>query len=187
MRRICSWVVRSAVVNACCSHRRDGSRSDGFVFIGAVVGAPPLPKLSIAPMVGTPPLPKLSIAPNGISVSGLSSGADFVVQFQVAFSSVVHGVGVFAGQPYHCAVHRFSNEETVPMCWGTADDGSKPGCTPKTPSPDVPYCQNCPSGRTLSYDHCKRHPELVNVSALLEYAKDQVCQHSDLSHVLLFS
>ena len=44
-----------------------------------------------------PPLPKLSIDRKGVSVSGLSSGADFVVQFQVAFSNVCNGVGVFAG------------------------------------------------------------------------------------------
>ena len=35
------------------------------------------------------PLPALSIDPAGISISGLSSGADFVVQFQVAFAATV--------------------------------------------------------------------------------------------------
>ena len=49
------------------------------------------------------PLPRLRIDPSSISVSGLSSGADFAAQFQVAYSKTVTGVGVFAGQPFHCA------------------------------------------------------------------------------------
>lgn len=62
---------------------------------------------------GPSPLPKLDIVKNGISISGLSSGADFVVQFQVAFSEIVNGLGVFAGQPYHCAVHMFEGDKLV--------------------------------------------------------------------------
>ena len=38
---------------------------------------------------------------------------DFVVQFQVAFSATVKGVGVFAGQPYHCAVTMFKGDKCV--------------------------------------------------------------------------
>eukprot|EP00756_Hemistasia_phaeocysticola_P000166 Hpha_TRINITY_DN10115_c0_g1::TRINITY_DN10115_c0_g1_i1::g.131432::m.131432 len=130
---------------------------------------------ALAPSLAStpPPLPRLRISADGISVSGLSSGADFVVQFQVAFSSVVRGVGVFAGQPYHCAVHHFPGEPMVPPCWGTHDDGSHPGCTNSTPAPNVPFCENCPAGLTLTYDHCKRHPDVVNVSALLSYAREQ--------------
>jgi hypothetical protein len=123
-----------------------------------------------------PALPVLNIAGDGVSISGLSSGADFVVQFTVAFSSLVRGVGVFAGQPYHCAVHRFAGESTVPFCCGTHDDCSHPGCTKERPSPDVPLCEGCPPGRTLTYDHCKRHPEMVNVSALLAYAHAQAAR-----------
>jgi len=37
------------------------------------------------------------------TVSGLSAGAFMAVQFQVAFSSTVAGVGVVAGGPYFCA------------------------------------------------------------------------------------
>ena len=108
------------------------------------------------------PLPTLDIAPSGISISGLSSGADFVVQFQVAFSATVKGVGVFAGQPYHCAVTMFEGEPLVSPCFGTHhwSNASTPpsGCTAEKPSPDVPYCYNCPpGGRTLLYDHCARH------------------------------
>jgi hypothetical protein len=59
------------------------------------------------PAAPVPPLPPLNIAPAGITISGISSGADFVVNLHVAHSSVINGVGVFAGQAYHCAVTRF--------------------------------------------------------------------------------
>lgn len=36
-------------------------------------------------------------------MSGLSSGAFFAVQFHVAFSKSIMGVGVIAGGPYYCA------------------------------------------------------------------------------------
>eukprot|EP00729_Bicosta_minor_P028416 gene28416-24868_t len=72
----------------------------------------------------TPLLPSLSIDPGSISISGLSSGADFVVQLQVAHSALIKGVGVFAGQPYHCAVHHFGGPQDplVSQCRGTRDD-----------------------------------------------------------------
>ena len=121
-----------------------------------------------------PAPPRLAIDPAGISISGISSGADFVVQFQVAFSSVVKGVGVFAGQPYHCAVTMFQGDPLVSPCYGTHHAGAPAGCTKATPSPDVPLCMNCPpGGNTLLYDHCKRYPHRVNVSALLSYAHEQ--------------
>jgi len=56
------------------------------------------------------PLPRLQIDTKQISVSGISSGADFTVQFHVAFSDVLMGAGVFAGEPYHCAVTRFKDD-----------------------------------------------------------------------------
>ena len=37
------------------------------------------------------------------SVSGISSGGYMAVQLHIAFSSIMKGVGVFAGGPYHCA------------------------------------------------------------------------------------
>ena len=110
---------------------------------------------------------------------------------RVAFSSVVKGVGVFAGQPYHCAVTMFKGDVLVSPCFGTKHyvNASTPpsGCTtvwskpnahhgprPPHPAPDVPYCMNCPpGGNTLLYDHCKRYPELVDVDLLLKYAREQ--------------
>jgi len=43
------------------------------------------------------------IDPNTVSISGLSSGAFFAIQYQVAYSSSVVGVAIFAGGPYYCA------------------------------------------------------------------------------------
>jgi poly(3-hydroxybutyrate) depolymerase len=53
-------------------------------------------------LIAAAALPQLHIDNAGISISGISSGADMAVQMQVAFSSSICGVGVFAGQAYHC-------------------------------------------------------------------------------------
>jgi len=57
-----------------------------------------------------PPLPRLRIDTQLISISGISSGADFTVQFHVAFSDMLMGAGIFAGEPFHCAVTRFEED-----------------------------------------------------------------------------
>ena len=49
------------------------------------------------------PLPTYNIDINQTSISGLSSGAFMAVQFGVAYSAIVKGVGVMAGGPYYCA------------------------------------------------------------------------------------
>ena len=49
------------------------------------------------------PLPFLHLDPAGTTVSGLSSGAFMAVQFHVAYSKKIGGVGVVAGGPYLCA------------------------------------------------------------------------------------
>jgi poly(3-hydroxybutyrate) depolymerase len=48
-------------------------------------------------------LPALKAEAKNVTVSGLSSGAFMAVQFHVAHSSVVRGVGILAGGPYYCA------------------------------------------------------------------------------------
>ena len=48
-------------------------------------------------------LPGLNVDLHQTSTSGLSSGAFMAVQFHVAHSSIMRGVGVFAGGPYDCA------------------------------------------------------------------------------------
>jgi Esterase PHB depolymerase len=47
---------------------------------------------------------------NGITVSGLSSGAFFAHQFHVAYSRLVNGAGIIAGGPYGCV-------ENIPNPW----------------------------------------------------------------------
>ena len=68
------------------------------------------------------PLQRLNITADGISISGLSSGADFAAQFSVAYSGSIMGVGVFAGEPWHCSATMFQNETLVPF--GPAACGS---------------------------------------------------------------
>lgn len=49
------------------------------------------------------PLRRYNIDPASLSVSGISSGGYMAVQFAVAYSAIVHGVGAVAGGPYGCA------------------------------------------------------------------------------------
>jgi poly(3-hydroxybutyrate) depolymerase len=49
------------------------------------------------------PLPALHAAREGITVSGVSSGAYMAVQLHVAHSARVSGAGAIAGGPYYCA------------------------------------------------------------------------------------
>lgn len=48
------------------------------------------------------PLPQLGADSETVTVSGLSSGGAMAVQYGVAYSSEVKGVGVIAGIPYDC-------------------------------------------------------------------------------------
>jgi len=48
-------------------------------------------------------LEEYNIDPSGITVSGLSAGGAFAVQFHYAFSRMISGAGIFAGLPYSCA------------------------------------------------------------------------------------
>jgi len=49
------------------------------------------------------PLPALHAARDGITVSGVSSGAYMAVQMHVAHSARISGAGAIAGGPYYCA------------------------------------------------------------------------------------
>ena len=61
------------------------------------------------------------------SVSGLSSGGYMTVQFQVAYASIVKGVGIIAGGPYFCA--QDSQETATSVCSCTGLVGCKPDQT----------------------------------------------------------
>jgi len=50
-----------------------------------------------------------------ITVSGVSSGGAFAVQFHVAYSSQVNGAGIVAGIPYWCAMDDLAVAETACM------------------------------------------------------------------------
>ncbi|OWY41080.1 depolymerase [Xenophilus sp. AP218F] len=65
--------------------------------------------LAVAPLTSAtaaPALPAFHGDPAQSSVSGLSSGAFMALQYQVAYSASVVGVGVVAGGPYYCAQGR---------------------------------------------------------------------------------
>jgi len=64
-----------------------------WLLLFAVVGA-----------VGTAPkLTSYNVDTSQITVSGVSSGAFFAVQFHVAYSKIIRGAGVIAGGPFWCA------------------------------------------------------------------------------------
>ncbi|GAB5358792.1 hypothetical protein AAMO2058_000489200 [Amorphochlora amoebiformis] len=100
-------------------------------------------------------LPQLNIRKGGVITAGCSHAGDFAHQFHIAFSSMVDGSCVFSGQPYHCAVTKFPGDQLV-----TATNESS-----------VPNCDGCPKGKTLIYDHCKNHPEWVDVGKLPDYPR----------------
>lgn len=54
-------------------------------------------------------LPSYNVDIKQTSVSGLSAGGFMAVQFHVAYSSIVKGVGVFAGGPFYCSEGQLGN------------------------------------------------------------------------------
>lgn len=100
-------------------------------------------------------LPSLNISEDAVVTVGCSHAGDFAMQFHVAFSSLVSGSCVFSGQPFHCAVEKFARDYLVPQNNSTG----------------VPNCDGCPSGYTLLYDHCKNHPQYVDVGQLVDYPR----------------
>ena len=63
-----------------------------------------------------PALPALNVDIMQTSVSGLSSGAFLAVQFEVAHSSIIRGIGVVAGGPYYCAQNDVVRATTLCSC-----------------------------------------------------------------------
>ena len=86
----------------------DGGGGSGDGGSGGGVDASPGPLVDAAPA----PLPPLHIDLAQTSVSGISSGAFMAVQFGVAFSSIVGGIGVFAGGPFGCSQGSLSTAES---------------------------------------------------------------------------
>ena len=68
-----------------------------WLLVGLVFGSADQARAQIVP------LPTFGIEMDQTSISGLSSGGYMAVQFSVAFSALIKGVGVIAGGPYYCA------------------------------------------------------------------------------------
>jgi poly(3-hydroxybutyrate) depolymerase len=86
----------------------------------AWVTLPGLVALSLALPAMAARLPMLDVDLQQTTVSGVSSGGFMAVQLHLAHSSIVSGVGVFAGGPYDCAMN--SAERAVQVCMpGGAD------------------------------------------------------------------
>jgi len=78
------------------------------------------------PALATDPLPAYGANVAETTVSGISSGGYMAVQFHVAHSKVVKGVGVLAGGPYYCAQGNL---------WTATNNCTRPGRW--TPLPSV--------------------------------------------------
>jgi hypothetical protein len=82
-------------------------------------------------LVNAPPLPlinfPLSVDSQQVSISGISSGADFASYFQVAHSASIVGSGIFAGNVYRCYTTRFEGEPLVD-CNATPSSHLAAGC-----------------------------------------------------------
>jgi len=134
-----------------------------------------IPSNLCAPLAPITTLPQLCVFTNNITVSGISSGADFVVQFAVAYSSVVTGVGVFAGEPFGCAVLKFPADPEQ-TCSEQPATEKGPGCVAAkgdTPAP----CIGCSANKTLLYDHCKINSKFISDSMLLTYVLQSASNH----------
>jgi hypothetical protein len=116
-----------------------------------------------------PPLPALRVQ-GPVTVSGISSGADFAPQFLVAFSDRVAGSGSFAGQAYGCAVMHFAGDADQ-TCASQPASQQGPGCVGLSSTGSCP-CIGCPGNDTVVYDHCKKTPEIVDLSRLRAWAQE---------------
>lgn len=71
-------------------------------YVGAAMGAA-IVALSGADGCQAQSSQRYNIQADSVSVSGISSGADLAHQLHVAYSAKIHGVGLLAAAPYHCA------------------------------------------------------------------------------------
>eukprot|EP00730_Choanoeca_flexa_P004729 TRINITY_DN11786_c0_g2_i2.p1 TRINITY_DN11786_c0_g2~~TRINITY_DN11786_c0_g2_i2.p1 ORF type:complete len:351 (+),score=85.56 TRINITY_DN11786_c0_g2_i2:49-1101(+) len=59
-------------------------------------------------------LPNIRVSSDNVTVSGLSAGGFFAVQYHVAFSSSISGAGIVAGGPYYCS--KGQETEAITVC-----------------------------------------------------------------------
>ena len=126
-----------------------------------------------------PPLPQLRADPQQVSVSGISSGADFAVYFSVAHSASVHGAAVFAGNVYRCYSTRFPEDVLVNCSDYVGNRYSTAGCQNVDPlqAPCDASVAPCPPGMGLALSKCQgcagpgsNYISAVNVTTLLGVA-----------------
>jgi poly(3-hydroxybutyrate) depolymerase len=91
------------------------------------------------------------------SISGISSGAFVAVQFGVAWSSIIKGVGVVAGGPFYCAqasAADFLNGYTLPLATATGPcmAGPPPSLQPLIAEVEA----KAPAGEIDPLDNIKR-------------------------------
>ena len=99
----------------------------------------------------------LSLQPNATTVSGFSYGGDMAVQAHVAYSKTIVGACGFAAQPVYCAVKKWTREPTMPKGTGKGKG--------------VPFCDGCVPLETVEFDHCRTHPEYVDVGQLPDWPR----------------
>ena len=78
------------------------------------------------------PAQRYNIQADSVSVSGISSGADLAHQLHIAHSSKIHGVGLLAASPYHCA--KGDVDKALQYCSRTGADFGQPYNGPPSPT-----------------------------------------------------
>ena len=125
----------------------------------------------VTPAAPAPLLPALTLS-RGVTISGISSGADFAASLLLSAGDIITGAGIFAGQAPLCAVARFAGEAQS-ACGAQPAGARGPGCGGLASTGAAP-CRGCDAGLTVAYDHCK-HAALalrdVDVPQLLGYAR----------------
>ncbi|GAB5359917.1 hypothetical protein AAMO2058_000583300 [Amorphochlora amoebiformis] len=113
----------------------------------------------------------LNLNTQRVVVSGFSNTGDFAHQVHIAFSSMVNAACIYAGQPYQCATTYFGGEDPLVRKSGGNHHA-------------VPVCEHCPRGKTLAYDHCKNHPQVIDIGVLVDKVRrtPDLDDHRNLLH-----
>jgi hypothetical protein len=101
-------------------------------------------------------LPQLSIS--DVTVGGFSYGGDMAIQTHIAYSSMIKGICGFAAQPFYCGITQFTRE----------------GLIAQHKNSGVPNCDGifgCGDVTTLEFDHCRAHPEIVDIGRLPDFPR----------------
>eukprot|EP01099_Mayorella_cantabrigiensis_P003611 TRINITY_DN2733_c0_g1_i1.p1 TRINITY_DN2733_c0_g1~~TRINITY_DN2733_c0_g1_i1.p1 ORF type:complete len:347 (-),score=54.30 TRINITY_DN2733_c0_g1_i1:321-1361(-) len=126
-------------------------------------------------------LKKYNIDTSKISVSGLSSGAFFAVQYHVAFSSKLMGCGVVAGGPYYCAEGNLLRaEETCAYIGGVQIDPLIKQAQVYAANGDIDALSNLGQSRVYLYSGTR---DLVVATSVVKAAQSWYEYFIPTSHV----